>query len=258
MEGAKGYDIIGDIAILRFDSKAKSKDKKKIAGEFLKERKNLGAVLEKTEKIKGKLRIFKTRWLEGGKKTETIHKENNCLFKIDVSKCYFSPRLSGERLEIANKIKKNERVLVMFAGVSPYAIAISKISKAKKIVSIELGRECCRLGRENVNLNRAWNVEILQGDVKRIVPRLKDKFDSVVMPRPQLKESFLKEAFLSVKRGGRIFYRAFGSEDELAKSIEKIEQEASKRKLKIKILSVKKSGDIAPRVYRWMIEVRVR
>ena len=102
----KSYDCIGSIAILKFPKGTKLREKKKIAEELLRERKNIKTVVEKVEKVKGRLRTFKTRFLAGEKTKETIHKESGCLFKLDIDKTYFSPRLSGERLEIAKKNKK--------------------------------------------------------------------------------------------------------------------------------------------------------
>ena len=47
-------------------------------------------------------------------------------------------------------------------------------------------------------LNKLENVEVVQGDVKRVIPLLargRMKFDRIVMARPQLKETFLEDAF---------------------------------------------------------------
>ncbi len=145
-----GCDIIGSIAILNFD-KEKRKEKLKLAGELLK-RENIKTVLEKTERVKGRLRTIKTEFLAGERTLETIHKENNCRFKLNVETCYFSPRLSEERKDISNKIKREDKVLVMFSGVNPYGIVIAKKSRAK-VTSIELGKECCRYAKENSRLN---------------------------------------------------------------------------------------------------------
>ncbi|MGD2073225.1 MAG: hypothetical protein PVG65_07045, partial [Candidatus Thorarchaeota archaeon] len=202
------YDVVGNIAVLKFD-KATKKEKKKLAEKLLKQN-NIKTVLEKTEKVKGRFRKLKTRFLAGEKTTETLHKENACWFKLDVDECYFSPRLSNERKEVANKIKKNDKVLVMFSGVAPYPIVISKLSKAKKVVSVELARSCNKYAKENVEINKVGNVEIIQGDVKKVVPKLKQKFEVIVMPPLNLKTCFLDSAFKVSKKGTRIFYYDFG------------------------------------------------
>ncbi len=111
-------------------------------------------VLEKQGKVKGRLRKIQTRHLAGEKTKEVLYKENNCVFRFNVDSSYFSPRLSNERKEIALKIKKNEKVLVMFSGVAPYPIVIAKNSKAKKVYSNEINREANKYAKLNVELNK--------------------------------------------------------------------------------------------------------
>ena len=241
------FDILGSIAILKFPEGTKIKDKKQQAKKLL-ENKNIKTVLEKSEKVKGRLRTIKTKYLAGIKTKETIHKESGCLFKLDTDSCYFSPRLSGERLALAGKIKSG-RVLVMFSGVGPFPIIIAKKNPKTKVTSIELGKKCCKYARENSILNRLNNLQVIQGDVKRVVPKLKTKYDYIVMPRPQLKDTFLQEALKVSKPGTRIFYYDFSSNPE--EILEKIKNP------RLKVLSIKKAGDIAPYKFRWRVDLRV-
>ncbi len=255
------FDLIGSIAILKFTQET-LKEKKRIAEMLMLQNKHITTVLEKKEKIKGRLRTLKTRYIAGIKTKEALHKENGCLFHLDVEKCYFSPRLSNERLEIAKKIKKKENVLVMFSGIGAYPIVIAKLAKPKSVTAIELGKECHKYALENAKRNKV-NISLFQGDVKRIIPKLikekkLEKFDKIIMPRPQLKETFLKEAFLVSKKGTIIFYYAFCQEDELTKIIYTIEKEAKRSRKKIEIKDVRKAGDIAPYKYRWRIEFEVK
>lgn len=257
MQTPHSYDTIGDIVILKFPKNTKPADKTKVARQILKERSSVKTVLEKTEKVRGRLRTITTRFLAGEKTKETIHRESGCSFKLNIDTCYFSPRLSNERLEIAHEIKKSDKVLVMFAGVAPFTIVLAKIAKPKRIVSIELGKECTKYAKENLKLNRLldMNIEILQGDVKKIVPRLKEKFDKIVMPRPQLKETFLHEAFHAAKKGTIIFYYDFEKEPGII--LDKIQKQATKEKKNVEILKVKKAGEIAPYKYRWRVDFKV-
>ncbi|MEK6890954.1 MAG: hypothetical protein AABX03_02350, partial [Nanoarchaeota archaeon] len=246
------FDVLGNIAIVKFSDDVKKSEKIKNARNLLEEVKSVKTVLEKSEKIKGRLRTFKTNYLAGIKTKTAIYRENNCIFKFDVEKTYFSPRLSNERNEIAKQVKENEKVLVMFAGVAPYSIVISKLAKPKIVYSVELNRMASKYALENVRLNKLTNVKIIQGDVKKVSDRWskeKIKFDRIVMPRPQLKESFLKDAFKLVKKGSIINYYDFSKDEK--EIIKKIDDEAKKSRKKIKILRVKKAGDIAPYKFRW-------
>jgi len=248
----KSYDVIGNIAILKHD-----KNNKKLAKKILRQNKNIRTVLEKKEKVHGRLRTIKTKFLAGEKTKEALYKENNCVFRLNVESCYFSPRLSEERKEIAAKIKKKGNILVLFAGVGPFACVIAKNNPKTSVVSVELGRECCKYALINKRMNKLDNLDVLQGDVKRILPRLKEKFDIIVMPRPQLKDTFLKEALKAARRGSLIYYYGFSREDELPAVEKELYDEAKKIRKKIKILKVKKTGEIAPYKYRFRIEIKV-
>jgi tRNA (guanine37-N1)-methyltransferase len=180
--------------------------------------------------------------------------------KLNVETCYFSPRLSNERIEIARQIKASrskKNVLVMFAGVAPYALVIAKQNPKAEIIAIELSKEACRYAQGNIKLNKLNNIKILQGDVKKIIKKLRGKFDFIIMPRPQLKETFLKEAFQVSKKGTIISYYDFAKQDEIESKIKTIKEEAAKARKKIKILKVKKAGEIAPYKFRIRVDFRI-
>ncbi len=253
----RAFDVIGSIAILQLPPELKGK-RKIIAEALLNLNKNIKTVLVKSSRVKGRLRTMKLQFIAGKKTKEALYRENGCLMKLNVEKCYFSPRLSNERLEIANSIKGKKKVLVMFAGVAPYAIIMAKKNQSAEIVAVELNRLACKYAEENVRLNKLKNLRITQGDVKRVVPKLKEKFDAIVMPRPQLKESFLKEAFFAAKKGSIIFFYDFVDAEEIPeKAISRIEKEAREAKKKIKILRWKKAGDIAPYRFRVRVDFKV-
>lgn len=175
---------------------------------------------------------------------------------MNVDTCYFSPRLSTERKEIAKKTKRNESVLVMFGGVAPFAIVISKLSKAKKVTSIELSRACSKYAKGNVKRNKLHNVEIIQGNVKTPLPKIKEKFDRIVMARPNLKDSFLDIAFKKIKKGGIIHYYGFYPEAEKHKLKDLIQSEAKRAKKKIKIQKIKKAGEIGVRKFKFRVDIK--
>ncbi len=249
------FDIFGNIALVKFPRGIKAKDKKLFADKLLHDNKSVTTVLEKTRGFRGRLRKQETKWLAGEKTKEVLYRENGCVFRFNIDKTYFSPRLSNERKEIAQKIKKGDEVLVMFAGVAPYSIVIAKNSGASKVVSIEINKEANKYAKMNVELNGVkGKVEIIQGDVKRIANKIKEKYDVIVMPRPQLKDSFLREAFILSKKGTRIFYYDFCKEEEIEQIVNRIKSEAKKSGRKIKILKIKKAGEIAPYKYRIRVD----
>ena len=253
-----GMDILGNIVILKFRKDVKVSEKKKFAEKFLKEQKNVRTVLEKTDRFKGRLRTLTTKYLAGEKTKEALYKENDCLFRFNVDTCYFSSRLSSERKEVAEKIKKSDEVLVMFGGVAPFAIVIAKMKQPKRVISVELGRECNKYAKINVKRNKLGEVvEVIQGDVRKKLPLMENKFSKIVMARPNLKDSFLDVAFPLIKKKGIIHYYGFYHEEDVGKLKELIFSEAKKAKKKIKILGIKKTGDIAPYKYRYRVDIKV-
>ena len=258
-DSPKSYDVLGNIAIVKFPKGMKKQDKIKFSRELMKRGNSIKTILEKEGKIHGRLRKIKTRYVFGEKTKEVIYRENGCVFRFNIDTTYFSPRLSNERKEIANKVKKDETVLVMFAGVGPYSIVIAKNSKAKIVFSNEINREANKYAKLNIELNNLKKkVELIPGDIKKSVKELKDKkIDVIVMPRPKLKETFLKEAFSLSKKGTRIYYYDFCDSEKTSEVIEKIKAYGKKSRKKIKILGKKAAGEIAPGKIRLRVDFKV-
>ena len=261
MVSHRSFNILGNVAVVNFSDGTKSSDKKKFAQEILHKNGGIKTVLEKSGKFSGRLRKMKTKYLAGEKNKEVLYKENNCTFRFNLDTTYFSPRLSNERKEITSFIKKDSTVLVMFAGVGPFSIVIAKNSKPKEVYSNEINREANNYAKLNVQLNGVKNkINFVNGDIKKVAPKLKEdskKFDFIVMPRPNLKESFLEQAFMLSKKGTKIFYYDFCKVDETESVVNKIKQQAKKSKKKIKILKIKPAGETAPYKIRLRVDLEV-
>ena len=255
-------DIIGDIAILKFPLTDSLKSKKLKSKEFLKNHPNVKTVLEKTNKFSGRLRIQKTKYLAGEKTTKAVYRENDCTFKFDIDKTYFSPRLSEERKRTAQDIskllkKKHTKLLVMFSGIAPFPVVIAKkLRKEKKdfhIIAVELNKEANRFAKENISLNKlSKDITLIQKDVKIFAKNLKATFDIIVMTRPNLKDTFLKEALKLSKRKTTIFYHGFGTKDSVLKEIKE------NTKGKIGKIQIRRAGDIAIGKWRWLARFKVK
>ncbi len=251
------YDILGNIAIVKFKRGVARKEKIKFAKKIMGCYKEVKSILEKSGKFSGRLRTLDTKYILGEKTKEALYRENGCLFRFNVDTCYFSPRLANERMEIARMVKKGENVLVMFGGVAPFAVVIAKTGKPRRVVSVELGRECNKYALENIKRNKLNNVSIIQGDVNKILSKLKERFDRIIMARPNLKDNFLDVAFSKIKKNGIIHYYGFYEEEKLNDLKELIVGEARKAGKKIRIVKIKKAGDIGVRKFRYRVDIRV-
>jgi len=190
----RSFDIIGDILIFSDFPKELKKKEKDVGNYLLKKLKNIKVVAKKSKKYSGKKRTPKLKILAGEKRKETIHKESGVLIKINPEKAYFSVRSGTERLRIAKQVKKDESILVMFSGVSPLPLILSKHSKAKEIYGIEINKKAHKYAEENVKLNKRKNIKLFRGNVRKIIPKLK-KFDRIIMPLPKDSENYLNLAW---------------------------------------------------------------
>ena len=77
------------------------------------------------------------------------------------------------------------------------------------------------------------------------------------MPRPQLKDSFLKQAFELSKKNTRIYYYDFCKHDEIDLIKEKIEKQAKEFGVRIKIKNIKNAGEIAPYKFRVRFDLEI-
>jgi tRNA (guanine37-N1)-methyltransferase len=207
----KSYDVVGDIAVIRIPESLEPRSGI-IAETIMQTHKRVKTVLHQVSPILGDLRLRKLEWVRGERKTETFHKEFGCVFKVDLEKCYFSPRLSHERMRIAKLVKPNEVIVNMFAGVGCYSIIIAKHSEAKEIFSIDINPVAVQCMQENIEINKVRErVFPVEGDAKRIVEeKLRNVANRVLMPLPEKAYEYLDFAVLALKpTGGWISYYEF-------------------------------------------------
>jgi tRNA (guanine37-N1)-methyltransferase len=220
----RSYDVVGDIAIIRIPEPLKQQSKI-IAEAVMQTHKRVKTVLRQVSPVSGDFRLRELEWVVGERKTETVYKEHGCLSKVDLKTCYFSPRLSYERMRIAQKVQPNEVVVNMFAGVGCYSIIIAKFSEAEKIYSIDINPVAVQYMQENVKLNRVEERVIpIQGDAKKVIEeRLQNTADRVLMPLPGKAYEYLDCAVLALKStGGWIHYYDFEHARKGENPIEKI------------------------------------
>ncbi len=167
----RSFDIIGDMLIFSEIPKKLIKKEKVIGKKILDSFQNIKVVAKKTGFVKGKFRTRRLEIIAGEKRKETTHKENGVSIKLDAERSYFSPRLATERLRIAKTVKSGETILVMFAGVLPYPLVLSKNSSANFIYSIEANKIAYKYGLENIRLNKTSNIKSFFGDVNKLLKK---------------------------------------------------------------------------------------
>ena len=214
------YDILGRIAIVEFENfknineKPIKTIKKKIAKAIIQLNKNVETVFEKKSEIKGNYRIRKLEFLKGIKNSETIYKESNCIFKLDVENTFFTPRLIYERKRISEcNINENELIIDLFAGVGPFSIQIAKKHKVY-IYSFDINPLAYQYLQENIERNQLkgyiypfnMNVKLLLEPFNELSEKLKNKADRIIMNLPETAINFIDVACSLMKKSGGILH----------------------------------------------------
>jgi len=229
------FDIVGDIAIIEIPEEIQSR-KKEIAEAILKVHKNIHNVCMKTSAREGEFRLRGVE-LIAGETTLTTHMESGCRLRVDVAKAYFSVRESTERLRIAEMVSPKETVMVLFAGIGPYAIVLGKKRPdIGKIYALEINPDAVRLMEDNVRINKLrTKVFPILGDARKDCKPYYGKCDRVIMPLPHTAYEFLDVAFLLLKKKGGVIH-LYHIEDEGEVSVQvtdKLKEFSGKRKYEI-------------------------
>ena len=237
------YKKIGDILILNDDSDNL---------EELAEKHNVKTIM-KIDHIQCTKRepVYKILF---GSETETINKENKCLFKLDLSKVMWSKGNVNERLRIAKLVRDNETVLDMFAGIGYFSIPIGVHSNARKVISIEINPNSYYYLCENVKLNKCDNITPVLGDC--LVETPKYNADRILMGYVKTTHHYLKVAVNSLNKGGIIHYHETVPEKLLeTRPISRIKQAAGDRD--VELLKINKIKKYAPGVEHVVIDALI-
>ncbi len=195
------FDLIGDIAVIRIPEELRAHSE--IIGKTLmKINKNVKSVWAQIGPVEGDFRIRELVHIAGEKRSETIYKENGCIFKVDVTKVFFTPRLSQERKRIADLVSDNETVFNMFAGVGTFSIVIAK-KKFAVVHSSEINPHAYNYMVENISLNKLKGMVIpYLNDAAEVAEKLEGKADRVLMPLPEKAIEYYKYAIKTLKNHG--------------------------------------------------------
>jgi len=252
----KSFDVIGDIAIIDIPEPL-IKFEKKIAQSLLTTNKAIKTVCKKAGNRYGTYRRQPLKLLAGKRTYETIHKEYGTRLKLHIRDAYFSPRMCTERKRVADQVKNGETILVMFSGISPYPFTIAKNAHPIEVVGIELNPIAHKYAIENIKLNKTTNVLPIKGNVRTLTPKLKQKWNRIVMAWPHGGDNFLDVGIKAAKKGCIVHFYDFGREDEFKVIENKIKTEAKKQKRKVKILRTLKCGQNKPRTYRVVVDFKM-
>jgi len=220
-------DIIGRVAIIQIPPKLENYEVL-IGKAIIDVHKNVKTVLVKKGAIKGTFRLRNFKMVAGIGITETEYREHGCIYHLDPTKVYFSPRLSQERWRVAQQVRKEETIIDMFAGVGPFSILIGRKHSEVRIFAIDINLDAFNYLKKNICVNRLHNrIFPLFGNARKII---EDNYvgiaDRVIMNLPGQSLKYIDVACKALKStGGILHYYSFEAKPNL---LEKVEDKLSK------------------------------
>ena len=189
-----------------------------------------------------------------GNETETINKENGCLFKLDLAKVMWSKGNNNERLRIAKLVQDGETVIDMFSGIGYFSIPIGVHANAKEVISIEINPNSYEFLCENIKLNKLNNITPVLGDCKVKTPNF--KADRIIMGYVKTTHHYLQTAIDSLNEGGILHYHETVPEKMInTRPISRIVAEAGSRD--VDLIKINKIKKYSPGVWHVVVDARI-
>ena len=247
----KGWQIIGDIIIVSLR-------------EELEKRKNeIGRALQSLypccrtvlldRGISGRTRQ-PSREIIAGEGTETILKENGCLFKIDAMQLMYSQGNLTEKKRMS-RLGNGEVVVDMFAGIGYFSIPMAVHSRPEKIFAIEINPVAFDYLKENIILNGVEDIiEPVAGDCALVTPR--SVAERVIIGYLDAHE-YLEYGIRALLPGGIIHYHEAVPEAIERRPVERLVEAAGRMGKEVEILDVHRIKKYSPGVWHVVVDARV-
>jgi len=244
----KRWQILGDVIIVKVDEEYKRE-----VGEALLKMYPRAKTVLRYLGVEGDMRIPKVEIIAGTGETETVVKENGCLYMLDASKIMFSKGNVEERRRMS-RVGENEEIVDMFAGVGHLSIPIAVHSHPKRILAIEINPIAYEYLKRNIKLNRIKCMTAVLGDSSKITPE--GEFDRVIMGHIYLARKFISKGIRALKNeGGIIHYHDVAKNP---REIAEIVRKACEREgREAKIIEIRRIKSYAPKRYHYVADVMV-
>lgn len=188
-----------------------------------------------------------------GEETETIHQENQILYKLDTSKIMFSSGNIDERMRVTELVEKNEIVVDMFAGIGYFSLPPAVHCRPDKIHSLEINPTAFRYLKENIYMNEVGDiVEPWCGDNRDFSFTGADR---VFMGYLHETWKFLEKAVEFLDGEGIIHYHTNCSDSRYPEQVR--DELRNNLELNFEVMDIKKVKSYAPHVFHVVADVRV-
>ncbi len=246
------WQVLGDIIIVSLDEKIEFR-KHEIGRALLSYYPRCRTVLHDMG-IRGKMRQ-PAREIIAGTITETIYKENGCLFLLDAMRIMFSKGNLEERRRMSC-LGKDEIVIDMFAGIGYFSIPMGVHSKPRKLIAIEINPVAFNYLLKNIKLNKIENIiEPVPGDCSKVIPE--GIADRVIMGYLDSNE-YLDCGIRAISPGGGVIhYHEAVPEAIENRPVERIIECARRQGKNAEIISVTRIKKYAPGVWHVVVDAKL-
>lgn len=252
-----GHDVVGDIAIVTLTSDQREDDQQ-IAAAILASNRRIRVVAARVSDYHGEFRTAALQVLAGENRLETEVKEFGVRLQLNVGEVYYSIRSGQERQRIAALVQPGEKVLVLFSGVAPFPLIISRYAKPQLIVGIEKNQIAHRYALLNCRLNRASDKIVLHcGDARELLGQLDMKFDRILMPLPTSASLFLGGALSVLQPGGWLHYYDMRAMESFADALIVVQDACARLGRQVITGQIHQCGHCSPKAYRICVDAQV-
>ena len=225
--------------------------------------------VEKLLKTPGVNRIVKLGRISGlkrepdveviiGEGTETVHRENKCGFKLDVSKIMWSKGNTTERKRMSLLPEDGEIIVDMFAGIGYFSIPMAVHSNPKQIYSLEINPVSHGYLCENIKINKVDGVvKPILGNCREVAP--KAVADRVLMGYIGNTHEYLDVAMEVLKNGGTLHYHESVPDNiKFKRPVERIIEAAkTAERGDVEILNARIIKPYSPGVYHVVVDAKI-
>jgi tRNA (guanine37-N1)-methyltransferase len=185
---------------------------------------------------------------------ETVHVEYGIRMELDISRCYYSPRLATERKRVTDLVRDGERVLDMFAGVGPFSIMIAKNRKVERLWAVDINPVAIEYLRRNIKLNRVSGIEPICADARDVVGTL-PPLNRIIMNLPHTGYQFLPDAIEACGNEATIHYYEILKEPEARPA--QIEAIGPRTGRTVEVASMREVRSYSPTESHFSFDIRV-
>ncbi|MHA1578973.1 MAG: class I SAM-dependent methyltransferase [Candidatus Freyarchaeota archaeon] len=254
------HEEVGDICLVKLPREL-SDFYPKIGNAILRNFPQFRVVAVRTGRIKNEERVGEVKVIAGENRTETVHREYGCSYKLDLAKVFFSPRLSYEHNRVANLVRSGEVVLNMFSGVGTFSILIAKRVRDCRVYSVDINPSAVKYLKESILLNRVEDrVFAILGDAGKVEEPT--HVNRIIMPLPLRAYEYLEHVARKIVSGGMIHYYdtvpAHGTKSQqLERLCERVTNRLRELGLRVEIPYRRRIRSLTPGFYLSVLDILV-